>query len=105
MEVFPSSLLIRRKRKGLQLMSPVSIPSSPTSRISIFQFGWRRKEIVNKSFKLGRDCCCCSCEWPLWKMKPLVADKLVVSLLGVEREEDATTLFSSALGKLDGEGR
>ena len=27
-------------------------------------------------------------------MKPLLADKLVVSLMGVEREEDATALFS-----------
>jgi hypothetical protein len=36
-------------------------------------------------------------------MKLLVADKLVVSLLGVEREEDATALFSSVLGNLDGE--
>jgi hypothetical protein len=35
-------------------------------------------------------------------MKPLVADRLV-SLLGVEREEDATALFSSVLGNLDGE--
>ena len=34
------------------------------------------------------------------KMKLPVADKLVVtvSLLGVEREEDATALFSSVLG-------
>ena len=40
-------------------------------------------------------------------MKPLVADKLVVSLLGElnEREEDDTTFCSSALGNLDGEGR
>ena len=33
-------------------------------------------------------------------MKPLLADKLVVSLMGsmgVEREEDATALFSSCL--------
>ena len=36
-------------------------------------------------------------------MKPLVADKLLVSLLGVEREEDATALFSSVLENLDGE--
>ena len=27
-------------------------------------------------------------------MKPLLANKLVVSLIGVEREEDATALFS-----------
>ena len=41
------------------------------------------------------------------KMKLPVADKLVVtvSLLGVEREEDATALFSSVLGNLDGKGR
>ena len=37
-------------------------------------------------------------------MKSLVADKLMASLLGVEREDDATTLFSSVLGNLDGEG-
>ena len=37
-------------------------------------------------------------------MKPLVADKLVMSL-GIEREEDATALFSSVLGNPDGEGR
>ena len=39
-------------------------------------------------------------------MKPLQADKLVVSL-GVEREEDASALFkfSSVLGNLDGESR
>ena len=36
-------------------------------------------------------------------MKPLVADKLLVSLLGVEREEDATALLSSVLENLDGE--
>jgi hypothetical protein len=37
-------------------------------------------------------------------MKPPVADKLgLVSLPGVEREEDATALFSSDLGNLDGE--
>ena len=37
-------------------------------------------------------------------MKPLVADKLaLLSLLVVEREEDATALFSSVLGNLDGE--
>ena len=38
-------------------------------------------------------------------MKPLLADKLVVSMLGVERDEDAIALFSSVLGNLDGEGR
>jgi hypothetical protein len=38
-------------------------------------------------------------------MKPLVADKLaLVSLLGVEREEDATAFISSVLVNLDGEG-
>ena len=36
-------------------------------------------------------------------MKSLVADKSVVSLMGVEREEDATALFSSVLENLDGE--
>ena len=37
-------------------------------------------------------------------MKPLVADKLgLVSLLEFGREEDATALFSSVLGNLDGE--
>ena len=41
----------------------------------------------------------------LGKMKPLLADKLVVSLLGVERDEDATAMFSSVLENLDGEGR
>ena len=35
-------------------------------------------------------------------MGPLVADKLEVSL-GVDREEDATALFSSVLVNLDGE--
>ena len=35
--------------------------------------------------------------------KPLLADKLVVSLMGVEREEDVTALFSSVLENLDGE--
>ena len=39
------------------------------------------------------------------KMKPVAADKLPVSLLGIEQEDDATTLFSSILGNLDGEGR
>ena len=34
----------------------------------------------------------------------MVADKSVVSLLGVEQEEDATALFSSVLGNQDGEG-
>ena len=40
-------------------------------------------------------------------MKQVVADKLVVSLLGElnQWEEDATTLCSSVLGNLDGEGR
>jgi hypothetical protein len=38
-------------------------------------------------------------------MKPLVAGKSVVSLLGVEREEDATALFSYVLGNLVGERR
>ena len=38
----------------------------------------------------------------LGKMKPLLADKLVVSMLGVERDEDAIALFS---GNLDGGGR
>ena len=33
-------------------------------------------------------------------MKPLI-----VSLLGDEREDDATALFPSVLGNLDGEGR
>ena len=33
----------------------------------------------------------------------LVADRLVVSLLGVDREEDATALLSSVLGNLEGE--
>ena len=36
-------------------------------------------------------------------MKPLVADKLVVSLLEAEREEDGAALFSSVPGNLDGE--
>ena len=38
-------------------------------------------------------------------MKPVVVDKLL--LLGElnERKEDDTTLFSSVLGNLDGEGR
>ena len=38
-------------------------------------------------------------------MKSLVADKSVVSLMGVEREEleDAIALFSSVLENLDGE--
>ena len=35
-------------------------------------------------------------------MMKLIADKLVVSFLGVDREEDATALFSSVLGNLDG---
>ena len=39
------------------------------------------------------------------KMKPVAADKLLVSLMGIEREDDATALFSSILGNLDGEGR
>ena len=34
----------------------------------------------------------------------LVADKLAVSLLGVDREEDARALLSSVLGNLEGEG-
>ena len=38
-------------------------------------------------------------------MKPVAADKLLVSLLGIEREDDATALFSSILRNLDGEGR
>ena len=40
-------------------------------------------------------------------MKQVVADKLVVSLLGElnQWEEDARTLCSSVLGNLDGEGR
>ena len=38
-------------------------------------------------------------------MKPVIAVKLLVSLLRVEREDDATALFSSILGNLDGEGR
>jgi len=39
-------------------------------------------------------------------MKPLVVDKLVLSLGELnEREEDATTLSSSVLGNMDGEGR
>ena len=38
-------------------------------------------------------------------MKPVVAVKLLVTLLGIEREDDATALFSSILGNLDGEGR
>ena len=39
-------------------------------------------------------------------MKPLVVDKLVVSLLGElnKRDEDATRLSSSVLRNLDGEG-
>ena len=37
-------------------------------------------------------------------MKPAVTEKLVASLLGVEREEDATALFPSVLGNQDGEG-
>ena len=65
----------------------------------------------------GWDRCCCSCrccEWSLGKMKQLVADKLVVSLLGDlnKREEDATTwhcllMFWGTwiLGNLDGEER
>ena len=32
-------------------------------------------------------------------------DKLVVSLVGIERKEYATALFSSILKNLDGEGR
>jgi hypothetical protein len=37
-------------------------------------------------------------------MKPLVEDKLVVSLLGVGRGEDVIVMFfSSVLGNLDGE--
>ena len=40
----------------------------------------------------------------LGKMKPLVADKLVVSLLG-GLNEMLTTLSSSVLGNLHGEGR
>ena len=39
------------------------------------------------------------------KMKPAAADKLLVSLLGIERKDDATALFSSILGSLDGEGQ
>ena len=39
------------------------------------------------------------------KVKPVAADKLLVSLLGIERKNDATTLFSSILGNLDGERR
>ena len=35
-------------------------------------------------------------------MKPVAADKLLVSLMGIEREDDATTLFSSILRNLDG---
>ena len=35
-------------------------------------------------------------------MKPLLTDKLVVSMLGVERDEDAIALFP---GNLDGGGR
>ena len=38
-------------------------------------------------------------------MKPVAADKLLVSLLGIEQEDDATALFPSILGNLDGEGR
>ena len=34
------------KNKRLQLLSLVIIPSSPTSRISIFQSGWRRKKKI-----------------------------------------------------------
>ena len=35
----------------------------------------------------------------LGKMKPLLADKLVVSLLAVERDVDATAFFFSVLGE------
>ena len=38
-------------------------------------------------------------------MKPLVADKLVVSLLGELSGRKTTTLSSSVLGNLDGIGR
>ena len=38
-------------------------------------------------------------------MKPSLEDKLVVSLLGVKRDEDATALLFSVLWNLDGEGR
>ena len=46
------------------------------------------------------------CDWSLGEMKPLVADKLGVSLGELNKsEEDATRLSSSVLGNLDGEGR
>ena len=96
------------KSKVLQLWWLVIKPSSPTSRISIFQSGGRRKKkklgFRGSEWILGRDCCCC-CEWSFGKMKPVIAVKLLVSLLRVEREDDATALFSSILGNLDGEGR
>ena len=57
------------------LLSLVIILSSPTS---IFQSGRRSKKDWNS---VG-----------LPANKPLLADKLVVSLVGVEREEDATAL-------------
>ena len=37
-------------------------------------------------------------------MKPPVEDKLVISLLGFEREEDTTALILSVLRNVDGEG-
>ena len=37
-------------------------------------------------------------------MKPPVEDKLVISLMGFEREEDTTALILSVLRNVDGEG-
>ena len=85
------------KNERLQLLSLVIIPSSPTSRISIFQSGWRRKKEIGILWvwinPRTRCYCFCCYEWSLGKMKPVVADKLAVSLLRVERGDDTPLFF------------
>ena len=96
------------KSKLLQLWWLVIKPSSPTSRISIFQSGWRRKKMrlrfrgSEKILGRHRCCCCCyCCEWSLGKMKPIAAYKFPVSLLGVEQKDECYSfvfLYSEETG-------
>ena len=85
------------KSNCLQLVVSDNHTSSPPT--SIFQSRRRRKEFgIPWAWIriLVRDFCCCCCEGSLGKMKPLLADNLVVSLMGsmgIEQEEDATALF------------
>ena len=89
---------------GCSLWSSYPPPSSPAFPFSNPDDAEKRLGLSLNSPRAS-DCGCC-CEWSLatlGKMKPLVADKLVVSL-GVEREEDVTALFSSVLRNLGGKG-